>query len=351
MINKETAMRQVRDIRRSSRDFSSLNSINNVLFPNKKLIDTKRAQKSSADIALMRLEAQKMQGMPAHVLDFVGLAGMAYVVFGGVGDLLLLCAEAVNDPSAKVVWFANEQSAEFGKRFLNLFGIQNYVTKNIMGSGQANLVIDLIKSMNRLATSAHLADNLDYEDWRRDTEKYKKRLTFNADWLHKYGKHDEFKNKQTVVICPSGSVKMESRQRYLEKHEYDEIVKIYLEKGFNVISTGSDNDRKIYFDYKLKNTYWLSMDSFSDAFGESKKIDFKEFIQYINSGLEIISMDTYLKTYAALCGIRVKVLDNRHYGRYADNKDCSDYIFLNTDLWSSMSIHRIDDFIKNKAFV
>jgi len=351
MINKETLMRQIRDIRRSNSSISSLTSINNNLFPSTKQTSTRREQKSGADVALMRLEAQKMKGLPSQILDYVGSVGKVYIVFGGTGDLLLLCAEACKDPSAKIVWFANEQSSDFGKRFLHLFGIQNYVTKNLMGSGQGSLIVDLIKSTNRLSTSAHLADGLDYEDWRRNTEKYKARLTFNVDWARKYGKHSDFANKQVVIICPSGSVKNTSRQRYLEKDEYDAIVNIYLNKGFNVISTGSDADQRTYFNRNIKNTYWLESDKITDGFGSSRIIEFLEFIQFLNSALEVVSMDTYLKTYSALCGIRTKVLDNRHYGKYIDNKDCSDLIFLNTDFWPSMSIHRVDDFITNKAFI
>jgi hypothetical protein len=74
---------------------------------------------------------------------------------------------------------------------------------------------------------------------------------------------------------------------------------------------------------------------------------FEKFLKIINSADEVISMDTWLKTYSALIGIKTSVIMNRSKGKYIDIfRDPSDYIFLNSDLWPDLEITTFDEIIK-----
>jgi hypothetical protein len=133
----------------------------------------KRKQTIFNNVHLAKTQIYADQVLLEKVKLFIGNRGKVYLTFGGVGDLILLLAECYKDPSAKVIFFANGGSDQFGKNFLETFGLNYFIHPNIMGGRIANEIVDYIKGLNRLSLSAHLADNLDFDDYRRDPNKYK----------------------------------------------------------------------------------------------------------------------------------------------------------------------------------
>jgi hypothetical protein len=77
---------------------------------------------------------------------------------------------------------------------------------------------------------------------------------------------------------------------------------------------------------------------------------FINFLKIINSASEIISVDTWLKTYTLLAGIPTKVIESKFYDSYLPfGHDPSDYVFLNTKVWPHLSIVRPENIIRDIA--
>ena len=280
------------------------------------------------------------------IQHFIGKSGNIYLTFGGVGDLLLLLASCYKDNSAKVIFFANGSSDIFGQKFLDFFNINFFMHPNIMGGKIANRVLDFLRGTGRLATSAHLADNLDFDDYKRNPEKYKQRMVRETNWKNEIGIAKEFIRKKTCVICPSGSNRTSWKQRYLHPSEYETLVNFYLQNNYTVISTGSEKDKKFYSSINHKNHYWLTANNLYNMNHNNHLPSFEKFLQIINSAELIVSADTWLKTYSALCGLTTKVIQNRFNDVYEPvGFDPSDYIFMNEDFFPTMKIVQLQNLV------
>lgn len=316
-----------------------VSSLNNILLPtlNQKIVVPKNIRPNKVDM----IEASRSKNTYEMALNFAGNDGNCYVVFGGVGDLVLVLGECWEDPEAKVLFFANVNSRQFGEEFLKLFNKKYMVFPNLMGTSTAPRLVSDIRSTGRLMPSAHLADELDFDDWKRDTYKYKKRITSETDWKNFIGM--ESKAKKVMILCPSGSTKDLNRQRYLAHDEYLAIVHTYIRKGFMVYSTGSDMDCSYYPFIANPNHVWLMSDKIVDYKKNKISHAFEKFLKIINSADEVVSMDTWLKTYSCMAGIETKVIMNRSKNGYIDLfRDPSDCIFLNSDIWKHLETTTFD---------
>ena len=66
----------------------------------------------------------------------------------------------------------------------------------------------------------------------------------------------------------------------------------------------------------------------------------------------MVSVDTWIKTYSSLAGIKTKVFENRYNGRIYDfGRDSGDLIFLNDEWWKTMTRYKIEDFISNHGYL
>ncbi len=221
-----------------------------------------------------------------------------YLGFGGMGDALLTLAACWNNPKAKCIFFANVSSIPFIESIFKLFYIPCLIRPNIMGTIQANQVHDKMIQTGRLKTSAHLADGLNYEDWRNE-EKYRNRIVKNVPWVDKIGKISS--SRKIITIAPHGSQHEEGRQRYLSPDEFSKICNKYVNKGFDVYGIGSDDQRK---QFPLKeNCFWATNQALHNYAGNKKNIDLAFMLRIINASSEVISVDTWLKTYSLLIGI------------------------------------------------
>lgn len=318
--------------------------------PKVKMIANTRP-KTIKSIKQARIDARRNHGALEEMMGFAGKVGNYYITFGGVGDVILLLAEAYRDPDAKIIFYANQGSLDFAKLFLNEFKVPHFVRPNIMGTSLANTAVDLLRSTGRLQTSAHLPDGLDYGDWSRNQEKYRQRMPKKTDWVNKFGFIPELKNKKIAIIAPSGSYRTNWKQKYLHIHEYELLVDLYLRNGYIVYSTGSDADKNYYQNIRHHAHFWLTSDKIYNGKNFYDAINFKHFIQIINSATEVLSVDTWIKTYSSLANIPTKVFENRYNGRIYDfGRDSGDIVFLNDEWWDSMKRYKIEDFLQNHGY-
>jgi hypothetical protein len=261
-----------------------------------------------------------------------------YLGFGGLGDALLLMAVCWNDPNAKIVFFANQ--IPFIRSFFEIFGLSVYLHDNVMGTKMANQVYDLMKVMPNFKSSAHLADGLDFNDWANE-KKYATRIKGSAPWIGYLGQ-EKF-DMPVAIIAPSGSSKEIDRQRYLHHHEYQQLVDIYLNQGFRVYATGSMADLHHFKLINKRNFYWLSSNGIYRGDGVLESCSLTKMLRIINSATQVISMDTWLKTYTLLCGIPTTVIETRWNNKYKSyGEDVTDWIFLNYNIWPSIKIAKIE---------
>ena len=268
-----------------------------------------------------------------------------YMSFGGVGDLLLLLGVCYNDEKANVIFMANQEADSFSRRFFEFFKLKNLISKNLMGTNYCSLLYKKVTSHPNFTISAHLADRCDYGDWKKSTEKYKNRLVLETDWIDYIG--IKKREKKYAIICPSGSHKTDLRRRFFTQVEYKKIVHGYLDKGYEVITTSSKNDIKTFGLYPDKNCYWLTDSEIINHKSVSQEIDFNTFLQTIISCHDIVSTDTWIKTFMSLCGKPCHVIKTRYNSKYQEiGLECCDYIFLNKEFWPKLKIHTYEQFIE-----
>lgn len=315
-----------------------------------KVCNNKRQQTAKTNPILSRIQSKQEQTLISRLQTFIGSHGNIYVVFGGVGDLILVLAECYKDISAKVIFFANSNAAEFGKHFINYFKIHSFIHPNIMGTRMANHVVDFLKSTGRLQNSAHLAQGLYFTDWYLNTEIYKNRMVRSTQWLEEIGNVHDYKAKKTMLISPSGSFRSYHKQKFLSNDEYIGIVNYYLKNGYFVISTGADKDYSFYSKINHDCHFWMMADKIVEKNQNTKPLKFPDFLQIINSATEVVSVDTWLKTYTCLAGIPTKVIPNRTNNDWLPfGADPSDYIFLNEDFWSYMKLVKPEEIVSSST--
>lgn len=308
-------------------------------------------QPTRPSIVKLRDQALSNENAIEKMMEFVGDSGNIYLTFGGVGDIVLLLAECHLDKNAKIVFYANSGSKEFGKNFLELFGLDHIVLNNIFGSSDAHKAVNLLKATGRLQTSAHLPDGLDYGDWIRNTSKYIKRITASTDWLERFGFDEELSKQKFMLFAPTGSYKGMHKQKFLMPHEAEAVVKLYLNKGYLVYIVGTDEDKLYYQSIKNPKVFWLSSDKIIDNMNNITSITFERFVKILNSATEYCSTDTWLKTYSCLLGKKTIVFDNRYNSKYSFGADSGDLIFLNKFIWPSLTLVKIEEFIKYDIYI
>ena len=266
----------------------------------------------------------------------------AYMALGGIGDLLLILATCYDQKNPKVLFLANNPASVFVKNLFKFFNIPHLIHKNLMGTHWCNLVYDKFIKMPSFKTSAHLADGLNYGDW-YNLEKYAPRIRNNTNWDELVG-HNKLFSEKYVILCPSGSWKNESRRRYLSLEEYRIVVTKLLQKKYKIVTTSDENDLKTYGLFPNQNCVWMTNNHIISFDGSKKEIDFKTFLQTINSANQHISMDTYLKTLVLLMNKEVKVIKTRFNGNYLeDGVDSSDKIFLDKTIWPKVKTYKLDE--------
>lgn len=269
-----------------------------------------------------------------------------YLNFGGVGDLILLLAECYKDKNGIVLFFCNNHSKSFAEEILNFFEMEYHLHDNIMGTKSANIVHDTLYATGRLKQSAHLPKGLNFYDWKTNESFYKEKMVLETDWKNYLGCIPEIVNKKILVICPCGSFKSTYTQRYISAEEYVKIINCYIEKGYEIYSVGGEKERLYFPHLPNKPCRWITTEKIYEANGKTTPINTSIFFKYINSATEVISVDTWLKSYSALAGIPTKVILSRRSGKYMNYGDAADnYMFINKNLWKHMDLVKIEDLL------
>ena len=93
---------------------------------------------------------------------------------------------------------------------------------------------------------------------------------------------------------------------------------------------------------------WLISDKTINENNVINKHSFDIFLKTINSAKEVISVDTWLKTYTLLAGLPTKVIESKFHGSYMPfGHDSSDYVFINPNIWKNIKIVRPENIILN----
>lgn len=291
---------------------------------------------------LPKIPSFSSNALLSQIRGFTALKNFDYYLgFGGLGDALLLLANCWNNPKAKVVFFSNYQP--FTREFFNLFKIPVFLHDNIMGTNIASHIYDYMIKLPTFKTSAHLADSLDYNDWRNEN-KYLNRMPNHVPWINKIGKvHSE---KPILILAPSGSHRDSSRQRYMTPEEYGKVAQKYLNQGYKVYGTGSISDLHFFGLINHENFYWLNSNSIYNYRGEKSSSDLTHMLKTINSATLVISVDTWLKTYTLLCNIQTFILQTRWNNTYKFyGEDVTDLIFLNPKIWTNITTLKIEELL------
>jgi hypothetical protein len=262
-----------------------------------------------------------------------------YLGFGGTGDALLVLAACWDDPKGKTIFFANSSSISLTLEIFNLFKAELLINENIMGQPIAKSIFDLITKYPTFKTSGHLADRLDYGDWRLE-QKYIPRIVKKVPWAEEIGKIE----KNHIIICPSGSNKSHGRQRYITEEECKNLVKKHLDASTVYINVSPNDVNRYWLAYK--NCFILTSKFIKDCNKVEEKINIKKMLQIIHGAKEVISVDTYLKTYSLMTGIPTTVIETRWNGSYKKfGEDITDWIFLNPRIWTAIKIQTIEDLL------
>jgi hypothetical protein len=301
------------------------------------------------DIRNLVVSARKNKGAVDQVKQFLNQDGNFYVTFGGVGDFILILAEAYKDPMARIIYFSNNTGRSFTNEIINFFQIPTLVTENVMGTSNANKIMDIIRGTGRLKPSQHLSDTLNYDDWKDKFALFKQKMTLKTDWKERFGNFQ--KPNKLAVLAPSGSFKSVSPQKYLAKDELARLINIFDSKGYDIYCVGSFTDKEFYGTINKPNVYWMSSNMVINFRGQKQPILCQDFFKIINSADKVCSVDTWLKTYTCLCGINTDVFYNRTNGVSRWGDMAGDYIFLNPQLWETMKLHDFNEYIKNNAYL
>jgi hypothetical protein len=233
---------------------------------------------------------------------------MEYVIGrGGLGDALLVIAKSY-ELKCKI--------------FFNPVGMHDVVDSFLSAFGLSYELIEYDDKYYNLflgaVSTVHMPDysvqGLDYGDW-YNAEKYQSRICTKLPVQELFGRQSDV--IPSIFIAPvAGSDGF--RHRSLPRYYYRGLVQRHLQDHW-VYVIGSEEDREYYGIESHPRFRWLT---FADGF--------ESIFRIINGSERVLSVDTWVKTYACMAGIPTTVFRTRIDGGLVDP---GDYIFLDTDMW------------------
>lgn len=268
------------------------------------------------------------------VFNYLNNHSHIYAGCGGIGDALLTLALAFNDPMAGVIFGASGHAKDFIIQMFKTCNVDALVTNNFNGGGMS--VWNAILDSPNFKSAGHIPRGLNYSDWCVNAQNYVNQLVTRIPLIERFGKMLNLRNTKGVVgFCPRGSDHHSTwKQRFLSKEEYNKIITKQLANDKTVLVFGSESDLEFYGVYADNNVIFINS-NFAQSYPAPRyPITMRHMLSCINGCEEIISMDTWLKTYAGLAGIPCKIIMNRHHGQSLASTDPSDGIFLNKGAWN-----------------
>lgn len=270
-----------------------------------------------------------------QVFSYLSAHSNIYAGCGGIGDALLTLAIAHENPDARIIFGASGHSREPVTQLFKTYGIDALITGNFNGSSQGSMTWNAIFDSPNVKSCGHIPKNLDYGEWVTNPQTYASKLVTRMPLVQKFGKMLNMRNTRRVIgLAPRGSDHVSTwKQRFLSRDEYNRLVAKLLATNATVMVFGSEADLQFYGVYPDNNVIFMNSNFAVSHPAPKYPVTMRHMLHCINGCDEIISMDTWLKTYAGLASIPCRVIMNRNYGRSTPNTDPSDKIFLDPSLW------------------
>ena len=266
----------------------------------------------------------------SKIVDFVKFinADKYHMGIGGIGDLLLSLAGCFHEKEPRLVFWAITGFPDVSRLFIEAFGIKNYYLMSaIPRRGIGLILFNACYDNSNLVRKPVQPRGLDYDDWSRDTQKYTSRIVNCIDLRGRFGMLDCYKDKKLVCIAPRGS----NVNKTISKDQFSKLITKYTNDGWQVIGVGSRSDMDLYGE----GCNWVSSE-FTRIENKLTAIDVRTMFQILNSCTLVVSVDSWLKTYTCLAGIKTLVL------RPNTMPDGGSRIFLDQNIWKSMTLTTIE---------
>jgi hypothetical protein len=312
-----------------------------------------QAQEQAASVsALKRLQGRKSEERPTftqriirpqtrrneyvNLSQFLNNNESIYAGVGGIGDAVLILALAHGDSKSKIVFGANGGVRDTIRQLFETFNVECLLVNNFNGSIEGLMAWNSILDHPNCKGSAHLPKDLNYGEWGSNSKLYLDKTIKRMPLIKILGKLiNPRATKKVIGLCPRGSDHHSTwKQRYLSKDEYRQLVKKLLSEEATVIVFGSAEDLDYYDVYQDNNVIFMNSDFAISYPAPRYPITIRHMLTAVHACDLIISVDTWLKTYAALAGIPCKVIMNRYFGKSTlEYADPSDKIFLDPLAW------------------
>ncbi len=266
--------------------------------------------------------------VPAEVHDFLERHRNVYLSAGGIGDAWLTVAMLSQEDQPRLLFGANPGTERMVGRIFELFDIPTLIVGSFANSPAGLATFDYASEHPHCVSKLHLPPHLDYEDWARRTDWYVSRLVRRLGVREQFGRSNNIRaTARMVALAPRGSQTCRPFERkWLAPEEYHRMVAGLLERNCTVVSVGSESDLLWYGLHPHPNHVWQSGD-WRMSYPECREPGTLEALLAVVNGCdEVISVDTWLKTYAALAGVHTTVIATR-YDRPYENP--GDHLFLN----------------------
>jgi hypothetical protein len=270
------------------------------------------------------------------VANFLNNNASVYASVGGLGDSILAISTAYTDPGSKVIFGASSGVRQAVNQMFETTGIEVLLVSNFNGSSEGRKAWDMIANHPHCKGLTHIPKDLNYGDWGVNPKKYLNAVVKKMPLVELIGKLiNPRATKKVIGICPRGSDHSSRwKQRYLTREEYGKLVAKLIKENATVITFGSESDFDYYGCYQDNNAIFMNSDFAISHPAPKYPISMRHMLSAVNACDLIISMDTWLKTYATVASLPCKVVMNRYLGKSTlDYKDPSDKIFLDPSVW------------------
>ena len=266
---------------------------------------------------------------------------------GGLGDVVLGIAASYANNKCKLIHASNVGMQSIIEQFVKAFEIPAEIRERPFTTEE----FDTLSKSHWCKSTCHLPLHLDYKYW-SDSDKFTN-MPRSIPLFDLFGRHDNLvpKTKGMIAICPRGSNSpacIESqgicykKSREISVEEYRKLAKKFLRRN-TVIVIGSNKDLQQYGMIDHSHFFWLTFDKLINYKGNETPVAVKTVLSIVNACKLIISVDTWLKTYAGIAGLPTIVLRTRFNDGYLDQQiDLSENIFLNKKMWD-FRINKIED--------
>ena len=250
-----------------------------------------------------------------------------YFGSGGLGDLLLLLSTFYDDiEKTNLIFWANDKN--FIEETLTLFP---KIDKKVIFDKWPHNFREQFQEITQhkgFKGKGHIPDNLDYRnEWLNNSDKYLNSIKIPFKHLQSF-KYDFIKDCRFIGLSPFGSKVDSWKKKHLNQQEFYKVLdSLLIETDTKIVLLGSSKDKE---ENPLDNIHTLTR-RVLDVRGQR----LQDVFCWLNFIDELISTDTWQKTFTGLINIPTIVIKNRYsfkddlIQRFGVDEDPGDKIFLN----------------------